>query len=342
MISVLAAIAFEWSAYVGQAAGIGTSLGWTGTSLFFSEAGRRIGTTNVNAYRLVLAVIFCGVTHRMMFGAWWPDATGGQVTFLAASGLIGLTIGDQALFTAFVDIGPRLSTLIMTTSPLFAALFGWIVLDEKLTGIALIGMAVTMGGIAWVVMEKPASTMKPKSPLYARGILWAFVGAACQAGGMLLSKQGIGHGMANVDVRMNPQAATFVRMIFALLGMVPVLGIYWYREQRRRRAGRMPDRSGSVAAGYLFATGGAVVGPYLGVWLSLIAVNNAPVGVAQTLCSLSPVFVLPFVRFFYNEHVSMRAVLGAFVAVGGVTVLIFEEPLLRILYDATPAITSGG
>ena len=42
----------------------------------------------------------------------------------------------------------------------------------------------------------------------------------------------------------------------------------------------------------------AICGPVLGVWLSLVAAKNAPVGVAQTLCGLSPVFILPFVPFF--------------------------------------------
>ncbi len=328
---MLAAIlmVIDWSTYVGQAAGIGTSLGWTGTSLFFAAAGRRIGTTNVNTYRLVLAVMFCGITHKVLSGTWWPEATGEQIAYLAASGLVGLTIGDQALFTAFVDIGPRLSTLIMTTSPLFAALFGWVVLGERLTSVATIGMAITIGGIGWVVLEKQTSAVKPKSPLYGRGVFLAFVGAACQAAGMLLSKQGMGEGI-EVATEIKPQAATFVRMVFALLGMAPVLAVYRYREQRRRQAGRLPERIGSPTAGYLFATGGAIVGPYLGVWFSLIAVKNAPVGVAQTLCSLSPVFVLPFVRYIYKEHVSLRAVIGAFVAVGGVTVLIFEEPLIRL------------
>lgn len=327
---MLAAIAIDWSAYAGQAAGIGTSLGWTGTSLFFSAAGRRIGATTVNAFRLVLAVVFCGVTHRLMFGMWWPDATGEQVLFLAASGLVGLTIGDQALFTAFVDLGPRLSTLLMTTSPLFAAVFGWLVLGEKLSWISVAGITVTLGGIGWVVLEKPVSVLKPRSPLYVRGILLALIASACQAGGLLLSKQGMGHGMADVAVTMDPQAATFVRMVFALIGMGPVLGVYWYRERGRRRAGVLPNRTGSPAAGYLLATGGAVVGPYLGVWMSLVAADRAPLGVAQTLCSLSPVFVLPFVRYLHKERVSLRAVLGAFVAVGGVVMLIFESALLRM------------
>ncbi len=64
-------------------------------------------------------------------------------------------------------------------------------------------------------------------------------------------------------------------------------------------------------------------GPFLGVWMSLVASDRAPLGVAQTLCGLSPVFILPFAALIHKERVSPRAVLGAVVAVGGSAVLFF-------------------
>ncbi len=48
-------------------------------------------------------------------------------------------------------------------------------------------------------------------------------------------------------------------------------------------------------------------------------------GIAQTCCSLSPVLLLPFAVTIHKEHVSLRAVLGAIVAVAGVA-LLFLEP----------------
>jgi drug/metabolite transporter (DMT)-like permease len=45
------------------------------------------------------------------------------------------------------------------------------------------------------------------------------------------------------------------------------------------------------------------------------------VGVAQTLMALPPVLILPLARVIYKEHISVRAVLGAGVAVGGVALL---------------------
>ncbi len=310
-----------FSAYIGQFAGIATAMLWTGTSISFTAAGKRIGPVAVNGFRIIVALLLLAATHRMLSGGWIPELMTAQVLFLAVSGVIGLSIGDQALFVAFMDIGPRLATLVMTTSPLFAVFFGWMVLGETLSGPAWVGVALTIGGIAWVVLERSPVQGGRVESHRVRGIVMGLVAAACQAGGLLLSKQGMGHGWLPEDQRLGPQAATLVRMFFAALGMIPILIVHHVRQRARRAAGAGPQRIGSHTTGYTFAFIGAVVGPFLGVWMSLVATDNAPVGVAQTLCSLTPLFLVPLAALIYKERISPRAALGAIMAVGGAALL---------------------
>ncbi|MCK6485691.1 MAG: DMT family transporter [Phycisphaerae bacterium] len=311
--------------HLGYAAGLATSVLWTGTSLFFTAAGRRISPVLVNAARIALAVVLHGVTFRLLADRWLPAAEPGQIAYLAASGVIGLSLGDQALFTAFLDIGPRRSTLLMTTAPLMAALFGWMALGETLSVAAWMGVALTIAGVAWVILERPASAgPRETGARQTRGVILALIGAACQAGGLLLSKQGMGHGWLPVERHLPPQTATLVRMSFAAVGMLPVLLIHGLRERKRRAAGVIVTRTGSPAAGWAFAACGCVVGPYLGVWMSLVAGDRAPIGVAQTLCSLTPVFILPLAHLIHREHITPRAALGALAAVAGCGLLFWE------------------
>ena len=322
---MIPAMLADLDAYVGPAAGVATSALWTATSLLFTAAGKRIGPTVVNGVRIALAIVLLGVTHRLIAGAWVPNASAGQVAFLAASGIIGLSIGDQALFTAFVSIGPRVAMLIMSTAPIFAAWFGWLALGESLPPVAWLGIALTIGGVGWVVLERQQDRRVVHSPHRVLGVVFAFVAAACQAGGLLLSKQGMGHGWLPDDQHLSPQAATLVRMIFAGLGVLPILLWHGMRQRRRRAAGIRPFAAHKRQAGLFLAACGAVVGPYLGVWMSLVASDRAPLGIAQTLCSLTPVFILPFAVLINKERISPRAVIGALVAVGGST-LLFLHP----------------
>ena len=310
--------------YLGPAAGIATSILWTATSLSFTAAARRIGATLVNSLRIFMAAVLLGITHRLIFHTWVPHAADSQqIVFLAISGLLGLSIGDQALFISYVDIGPRLAMLVMATSPILAALFAWAALGEELGPWALAGIALTVGGVAWVVLERPGATRAMAPSHRVRGLTLALVAAIFQAGGYLLSKKGIGHGWLPKAQHLDPQAAAFVRMFFASLGMLPILA---FRQFRRRNGGDrtlQPARKGSLREGLLLTGCGAVVGPFLGMWLSLVAADRAPLGVAQTLLSLPPILILPFAYFIHKETIGARAILGALLAVGGATVLFF-------------------
>ena len=68
-------------------------------------------------------------------------------------------------------------------------------------------------------------------------------------------------------------------------------------------------------------SGGAVAGPFLGVWLSLIAVQRAPLGIAATLTSLAPVILLPLGKIFFQERIGVQAIAGTAAAVAGTVVL---------------------
>jgi drug/metabolite transporter (DMT)-like permease len=69
---------------------------------------------------------------------------------------------------------------------------------------------------------------------------------------------------------------------------------------------------------------GSVVGPYLGITFSLIAVANTKVGIASTIMATIPVVMLPMVKFIYKEKLSVKAILGAFLAVIGVAILFIK------------------
>jgi drug/metabolite transporter (DMT)-like permease len=312
--------------YIGYAAGLATSLLWAGTSLLFTAAVKRIGPTPVNTFRIVLAMALHALVYRAISGHWVPEARSVQVVALAVSGFLGLVVGDQALLSALVEIGPRLASLLMTAAPLWAALFGWAALSENLPAASWMGIGLTVAGTAWVILERTPSSESSRQGRWGRGVLYGLLAAVCQAVGLLLSKYAMGHGGLTSEQHMTPQTATFLRLFFASLGMMPLIGLH--RLRRRNVHGSMHGSrpKGWLGVGRLYAAIGAVTGPFLGVWLSLIAADRIALGVAQALSSLTPVFILPLSVWVLKERISRRAVLGALAAVGGLFLLFLGRP----------------
>lgn len=291
----------------GELAALGTAFCWTITAMAFETAGKRVGSLSVNWIRLVLASLFLALACLAVRGRLLPDDAASHSWFwLTLSGLVGFCMGDLCLFRALVLIGPRLSTLMMSLAPPFAAIIGWMVLRETLSLLDWTGMALTLLGVSWVVLERKSREEGAKGPrAVSSGVLLGLLGAAGQGGGLVLSK----FGMAGY----HPLAATQIRVFAGIagFGILFVFLRWWprvFRALKNRRAMR-------------FTALGAFFGPFLGVSLSLTSIQYIAAGVAQTIMSITPVLIIPFVWVIYKERVSLRATAGALLAVGGVAIL---------------------
>ena len=298
---------------IGETAAIVTACLWTINSILFASAGKKIGSLSVNAYRILIAVCLLGITHIIFLGSLLPTASSEQWFWIGLSGIVGLGIGDFGLFAAFVIIGPRRSVLIMSLSPIFAALGAYLMLGEILSPLIITGIAVTLIGVIVVILEKEEnSDEKPISKkLKTWGVFLAFIGAICQGIGLVFAKKGM---WLDPSVMMNPLSVTFVRMIMGAL-FIWTSVIVMRRLPEVRKALKSKKGMGHTAAG-------AFIGPFIGVTLSMIAVAYTQAGIAQTLMSLMPVFIIPAIWVLYKQKTSWRGVLGAIVAVIGVVILL--------------------
>jgi drug/metabolite transporter (DMT)-like permease len=142
---------------------------------------------------------------------------------------------------------------------------------------------------------------------WRRGVLYGVLAALGQAAGLVLSKQG----MAG---NFSPFAGTLIRMIAAVASL-------WAVALLQGQARKTVDAICSHPAGLRWAIFGAFFGPVFGVSASLLAVQNAEVGVASTLMALPPVVMLPISYFFYKEKLNWQSIAGTLVAIGGVALL---------------------
>jgi drug/metabolite transporter (DMT)-like permease len=319
---------------IGELAALATAFCWTITALSFESAGKRVGSLTVNITRLIIAAVVFAVYGWIARGRALPlDLPATAWVWLSLSGLVGFVVGDLFLFQAFVDVGARISMLIYASVPPLTAIMAWFVLGEKLTTSGVIGMCLTIAGIAVVVLKAPSKIPIPANPQAhglpvapfadpeaeaqsqprkqenrnrARGALLAFGGALGQAGGLVLGRYGAG-------TSLDPFAATQIRVFAGILGFSVLFSVL----RKWRNVGSALGNGGAMAR----ISAGALFGPFLGVSLGLFAAQHTSTGVASTLMALVPVLIIVPSVVLFKERVSVREVLGAIVAVIGVGVL---------------------
>ncbi|MHB8579855.1 MAG: DMT family transporter [Ignavibacteriaceae bacterium] len=291
--------------YIGELSALLTAFLWSGSSFAFTAAAERLNSIQLNINRIFIAAVFLYATI-VLSGIQFSISTS-QIFYLAISGFIGLVFGDTFLFKAYQHVGARISMLLMALSPAMSAVLAYIFLREYLSLWGIVGMFITMSGIALVILERneiPTSKYK----ISKAGIFFGLMGALGQAGGLVFAKIAFNSGEINGFV------ATFVRIVAAFLVMLPLaIVVRRFKNPFKFYAKDMKALTSTIA--------GTIFGPYLGITFSLIAVEYTKVGIASTLMSMMPIIMLPIVRYYYKEKLSWRAIIGAIVAVVGVSIL---------------------
>ena len=203
---------------IGELAALTTAFCWTITAMSFETASRKVGSVAVNIIRLVMAFVLLSLFSYINRGLFFPvDASLHSWQWLILSGFIGFVIGDLFLFEAFTLIGSRLSMLIMTLVPPITATLGFMLLAEQMSWLNIFGMALTISGIALVIFKRHSGKGEiVKYPV--KGLFFAFLGAAGQAGGYVLSKYGMGE--------FDPFAATHIRVMAGIFGFTIVVSFF--------------------------------------------------------------------------------------------------------------------
>jgi drug/metabolite transporter (DMT)-like permease len=248
---------------------------------------------------LLLTLVFQGTS-------WFhidPFALG----VLLLSGVVGIGIGDAAYFESLKCIGPRRALLLGILAPPLAGLIAQIFLGETLSIVAWVGMCVTVLGVGWVVSERTAAGTGQQKYLL-RGIRFGLMAALAQAVGVVLSRAAL------TQTTMSPLTSALLRLLGSVLFLL--LWILLIRMPLGRW--RTLDGSKRIWTSVILAT---FIGTYLGIWLQQISLKYTDSGIAQTLFTTSPLFVIPIVALM-GERISPRAILGVCIALGGVGLLL--------------------
>lgn len=207
-------------------------------------------------------------------------------------------------------LGARKGLALTLLNPPLTALLGQLTLGEALSLRVWLAILVTVVGIGIVMRERAATT--PEQQIRPGTEPWGIFCGLLGVGGMAIGSIVMKMGTVNVDV----VEATFIRLFVSGLFGIVLSG--WLGQLPEIRALFQSRRN------TLQLSTAAFLGTVLGVLLMMAAYKYCLAGIAATLTSTAPLFVIPVVWIFLKHPVSRLSWMGAAIAFGGVCVLVFR------------------
>lgn len=289
----------------GEFAAVITAVSWAGAAMVFQATLLRTSNMVVNFSKVAVAAFGLIPLALLFRGTCLPlDVPFANWGWLTLSALLGFVVCDYLMFEAFRDCGARTALIIMSAAPILAALGGVVMMGETLSGIAVTGIAVTILGII-IATAGRRKLHQAAAGKRSRGVGLAVLASFFQAAGFLLSKQGL-QGCDSL-------AATQIRVLGALAGFALILV---FSGQTNAMFNAWNNRQ---TARLLLA--GGILGPLLGMGLSLYAFAHAPVGIVSTIISTPPVLMIPLAIKLHGEKIGFAETAGAALTITGIAML---------------------
>lgn len=304
--------------YLGELISLGVAFSWTIAALASEVGSRRLGVFVMNVWRMGVALLLSALLMWLTLGSPYPVYAGGQAwAWLLASGVVGYFFGDWCLFNSYLTIGSRMGQLFMTLAPMFTAISAWVMLGQTLSWTALLAMGVTMTGIAISVLGRNQEHHVALN-LPLKGILYGIGAGLGQGVGLVLSKIGLDHYVADVPATLLPSVEDFLPFGSNMIRCVAGFVCFYAWLLLSGHGGRMRE-SLKEHRGLLAMMIAVFSGPFIGVGFSLMAVQYTAAGIASTIMAMTPIIILLPSKWLFHQPITARTVVGAVISVVGVS-----------------------
>lgn len=296
--------AYDWLA-------LGAAACWAVTGLISVPQSRHLGAFAFTRWRMGL--VFVALAPVAWFSGGLQHISFADLGILVLSGLVGIFVGDTALFASMNRLGPRRTGVLFATHAFFSALLGFLFLDERMGVQALVGGVLVVAGvmtaIAWGTRKDESHHFEALQGHWPTGVALGLLAALCQAGGSFIAKPVMAAGA-------DPLAAMVVRVGVTCLAHLLLL---WSGVGLARAQGAMTAR----VLGLVLLSG--AIGMGLGMSLVLLALRHGDVGMVGILSSVSPMLVLPLLWRYLGRAPARGAWWGAAMTVGGTVLVLLRH-----------------
>ncbi len=293
---------YEWFA-------LASAFLWAIGSILSVLPARHLGSFSYSRWRMGCTSVM--LISMALFTGGWSTVAYEQIPPMALSGLIGIFIGDTALFACFNRMGPRQAGLLFSCHAVFSAILGYFLFSETMTSLELVGAALVFCGVVTAIFFRGKGS-KTHQLETVHGSIWigvalGLIAALCQALGGIIAKP-----VMQTDI--DPVSASAIRMITAFIAhtLLLLLGV------------KVSQPASKITLKvFLITAVNGFLAMALGMTLILYALRTGNVGMVALLSSTTPIMLLPIMWIYTKQRPNRYAWLGAAIAVIGSGILVY-------------------
>jgi len=289
---------------------LGAAACWAVGSVMSVTPARHLGAFAFTRWRMAMVAVMLWAVVAVQGS--WHSFNSHAWGVMAISGLIGVFIGDTALFAAMNRLGPRRAGVLFATHAAFSAALGFALLEERMSLQALLGGVLTLAGVMLAILlgrhKGETHDWEADHGHVGLGVALALLAALCQAVGSLIAKPVMAQ-------QVDPIMASAVRVTVATAAHA-VLLLAGFRAARASQAPTLRVLAQTGLNGFI-AMG-------IGMTLVLLALEKGDVGMVAILSSVSPILVLPLLWLQLKRAPAPGAWLGAVLTVVGTALILWR------------------
>ena len=287
---------------MGIAVALTAAFFWALSARFYGHSTAQWSVLLLNFSKNLIAVVVLAVLLWLLPINYSADLN--TALILMFSGVIGIGLGDTALFASLNRIGEQNTLLIAETlAPFIVITLAFVLLSETLTWLHYAGIFLVL------LASDLAIGWRHHNRLDLVAVLFAITAACCQATGALVSR----YYLSTTELGVLESA------VWRLAGglLFTVVGLGYLRLQKQRIRFQPLNRRQStklILAIFL----GTVIGVFMLQW----SLDLLSAGLAQTLLASSPLFAV-IIAWLNKERVTRRQIAALCVGFIGVAVISF-------------------
>ena len=295
---------------IAELAALSAAFCWALSGLISINAIRKLGPLAFNRVRM--SFVFLLLAGISLLTGEWREFPLDTIQTLMISGLIGIFLGDTALFAALQRLGPSRTSIVFTFHAPMTVIMGWFILEEHLPWLTLLGCGIVTVGVLIAILGR-RNNKEPKSIDSTQGrlrygIVLGLLAAFGQAAGSIIARPIMVEGV-------DPVTASAIRVgISALcllcLGFLP-------NPLFRPKTHYTPKLIGIIMLSGLLAMG-------IGMTLLLYGLAIGDAGVVSTLAATQPVLILPLLWLSTGKSPPLMAWFSAVLTLIGLALITFS------------------